>query len=197
MNNKSVTPVQSGERMFHFSLLFFALVTGALWPCVLSEFVVQPPNIREQDLRLGYRPTSPCRGPGFLCQKNSGGTLNASAVLRIRTWWQPHTPCSLLLFLYSSTVTKASAAVVNTQAKFIKVFLKARTNETAGMPSKAIKHMVQWQDMRHCLPARVINSFFYSESFFFFVYLWKQSSWVFELLWQCQHWESKERNGIV
>lgn len=98
MINSQRTAISQRKECFIFSLLFFASIAGALWPCVLSKFVVYPPNITEQDLGLGYKPKSPCKGPGVFVPGKQSETLNASAVVRMGTrQTSPHT----LLFCYS------------------------------------------------------------------------------------------------
>lgn len=118
----------------------FGFKNRALWPCVFSKFVIQSATMREQDLRLGYKPTFPCWASVFhfffplfiLCQQQRDSTLNATAVLGIRTWRRPHTPslaAAIFLFLHCHKGSSSSSS--KHWSKFIKVSFKARLRQLA------------------------------------------------------------------
>lgn len=68
----------------------------------------------------------------ILCQQQRDGTLNATAVLGIRTWRRPHTPslaAAIFLFLHCHKGSSSSSS--KHWSKFIKVSFKARLRQLA------------------------------------------------------------------
>lgn len=128
----------------------------------------------------------PVEARGLLwCQENRDVTLNAGAVLGIRTWRRSHTPRRLLFSSYTSAVTKAAA--LKTEVTSEKYLSKLERDSWRGIKdNKTLAALARYAS----LPLPFILLFFFPPSLFTCIELIH-----LEFTSPCQHQESEEWNG--